>query len=479
MGETQRIAVRQDDGTEVVLYEPLPHQILFHESDAPNLLALGTRGTGKSLTSRFDAIIRCLIFPNFRALVVRRTMPELRRSHLAYIDYEMKQLGGVYLQTVFQAKFPNGSTIQFAHCETQADILNFLSSEYGAIYFDELSTFSIEQFLQISAACRAPVAAPYKAVIRAASNPLGPGAAWMKAWFVDRDVNYADYPDYHPDDFKMIFSTLEDNPHLDRKAYTARLKNLPEHVRKAWLLGEFVIEGAYFTEFLPINEVEEGGDEKVVPWHCIDTLPTWQGQSILTLDWVKVVRSIDWGYFPDPAVCHWHLVLPNKHKITFKEQQWTRTLAKDVAKEIQRLSEGMHITESFCDPTMFVKDGAAPFSIGEIFEQHGVPLTPSQNSRELYGYAVHELLGSRILNDEGFERPGWQIVKPACPNLVRTIPIMQMDPTDTRKLADGPDHWVVSCAYFSMGGAPPSIDPVATTTPRWMRPKSYRHHATC
>src|SRR5439155_5317926 len=139
------------------------HQIAFHASDAPNVLALGTRGSGKSVMIRFDAALRCLMFPNFRALIIRRTMPELRRSHLAYVDREMKLLGGVFLHTTFLAKFPNGSTVQYAHCESAADVMNFLSSEYGAIYFDELSTFTLQQFLQISAAARAPSAAPYKA----------------------------------------------------------------------------------------------------------------------------------------------------------------------------------------------------------------------------------------------------------------------------------------------------------------------------
>jgi phage terminase large subunit len=272
-----RLATIDAQGNEKILYEPFPHigcaicdeaeaagtydpskatQRAFHASTAPNLLALGTRGTGKSLQLRMDFIIRCLMIPRFPALIVRRTMPELRRSHLVFIDYEMKQLGGVFLHTTNVAKFPNGSSLTLAHCETEADVLNFLSSQYGAIGFDELSTFTLAQFLQISSAARAPVDADYQAVVRAGSNTLGIGSGWMKEWFVDKTVRLDDYPDYHPDDFQLMFSTLRENPHLDREQYAARLKNLPEHVRRSWLLGEFITEGQYFSDFHPMKEVE-------------------------------------------------------------------------------------------------------------------------------------------------------------------------------------------------------------------------------
>lgn len=462
------IIVTDEAGIETTVYAPEPHQAKYHASTTPNLLALGTRGTGKSLQLRFDAILRCLMIPNFRALIIRRTMPELRKSHLAYIEYEMKLLGGIFLHTTFTAKFPNGSTITFAHCETDADILNFLSSEYGFIGFDELSTFTLDQFLQISAAARAPLGAGYQAVVRCSSNPLGVGAEWMKAWFVDHNVRLEDYPDYHPDDFEMQFSTLEDNPHLDRKAYVARLRNLPEHVRRAWLLGEFVNEGAYFSDFMPTRLDEQ---EEPQPWHVISDLPLLDGRPLFSYSWISIYRAVDWGYDPDPAVCLWIAVLPNTRAIVFKERKWKKTLAADVAKQIVKESEGMHVIETFCDPTMNIKTGTFKYSIGEIFEQHGVPVTVATNDRELFGYSIHNYLNTII-----DQQPQVQIVKPGsgrygCPDLIRTIPQLRMDKVDPRKIANGDDHWAVALAYFCMGQASPSHAPGESSTPRWMRPK--------
>lgn len=462
------IRVLDAEGKEVVLYDPHPHQQKAHSCLAPNLLCLGTRGTGKSLWLRWDAIIRCLLIPNFKALIVRRTMPELRRSHLGIIPHEMKMLGGVFLSTINIAKFPNGSTLTFGHCESEADILNYLSSEYGFIGFDELSTFSLTQFSQISAAARAPLDAPYAAVVRAGSNPLGVGADWMYAWFVDKTVRLEDFPDYHPDDFEMQFSSLADNPSLDQKAYTSRLQNLPDHVRRAWLLGERVITGMYFDDFQKsrFNQATDTVEE----WHVLNNMPTVKDKQLVGQNWISVYRAIDWGYWPDPAVCLWIAVLPNKTAICFKERTWTRTLAKDVAKQIKAESAGMHIVDTFCDPSMFIKTGEAMYSIGDQFEQNGVACTPCQNNRELYGYSIHNYLNTII-----DEKPQLQIVKDlgmyGCPKLIETIPTMRMDPADPRKIANGNDHYVVALAYFCMGQAMPQQQSAVDELPRWMRPK--------
>lgn len=456
---SNKVAILNEQGDEVVLYEPQAHQKPFHIVDVPNLLALGTRGTGKSHTLRWDIIIRCLIFPNFRALLIRRKLTDLRKSHLIFIRAEAEAVGANYRETTMDVKFDNGSFIQFSHCESDKDLDNYLSSQWDYIGIDELSTFTLEQFLKISAAARSLTTVPYKALVRCCSNPLGPGAAWMQQWFITKDVDYAEYPDYNPDDFDMQFSTLEQNKFIDKKEYEARLKNLPEHVRRAWLLGEFVNEGSYFGDFR--KKLDDGK-----PWHCVQTLPTWKGEFLFNLPWINIYRAVDWGYSPDPAVCLWIASLPNGQAIVFKERTWKRTLATDVAKEIKQESEGMHIVETFCDPTMFIKTGNAPYSIGELFEQNGVPCTPSQNDRELYGYSVHHYLNTQI-----DDLPQVQIVQPACPELVKTFPLLQMDKNDPRKIAAGPDHWVIALAYFCMGLVPPSRDPVVPVMPRWMMPK--------
>lgn len=472
-----QIIVRRD-GADVVAYEPQDYQRPVHECNTPNLLVLGTRDTGKSTVLRWDAIIRCMMYPNFRALILRRKIPDLKISHINYLNAESKLLGCTPINTPpYEMRFPNGSKIVFTHCESISDVENFLSSEWDYIGFDEVSTFTLDQFLRISAACRAPNTRPYHALVRCCSNPLGAGAMWMKQWFIDKSVNLADYPDYNPDDFEMQFQSLDQNKYTDRKDYEARLKNLPDHVRRAWLYGEFVIEGAYFSEFRQRQKVNDVD----IPWHVIDTLPKMYDRAdnvwreILDFSWLNVYRCVDWGFDPDPAVCLWIAVLPNGHEIVFKERTWKRTLAADVAKAIAYESRGLHIIETFCDPTMFVKTGTIKYSIGDIFEQHGVPLTAAQNDRALAGYAVHDHLNTLITEGDGTSHPQLQIVRPmgryGCPELIRTFPVLEMGHPDTSKIADGPDHWVIALSYYCMGKAAPSREPFTSSVPLWMRKK--------
>ncbi len=466
------------DGALFAWYTPMLFQRPYHASETPYLLALGTRGTGKSTMCRRDAIIRCMKYPGFKALILRRKMPDLRNSHLKFIGREMRTLGekevGYYRQTSTDVVFHNGSFIQFSHCESINDVQNYLGSEWDLIVFDEISTFPLEMFLTICAASRSVEDADYRALVRCGSNPMGIGSQWMKSWFIDHDVDLAEYPDYDPADFEFQFSSLDQNRYVQRADYEKKLRNLPEHLRRAWLKGEFVVEGAYFSDFKKIKEVEVGGVKQDIPWHCIQKLPKIldkrSGRWLLPyqVPWINVYRSIDWGWDPDPAVCHWHFILPNRLKITFGEITRRKTLAKDFADEIKELSAGMRIVETYCDPSIFFKKGEDTYSIGEQIENKGVPLTQAQNSRELFGYSVHELLNTMITDEDGTEQPSWQILEWACPQLVKTIPVLQMDPTDPRKLADGPDHWVVSVAYFAMGQTAPSRIPQSVDDPPWM-----------
>lgn len=79
---------------EDVLYVPTLALRPFHASRKPNCLLHGGRGGGKSHGLRYDFHMRAVTIPDFPYLIVRRTMPELRRSHLMFLTREMAKLGG-------------------------------------------------------------------------------------------------------------------------------------------------------------------------------------------------------------------------------------------------------------------------------------------------------------------------------------------------------------------------------------------------
>jgi hypothetical protein len=65
-----------------VLYVPSIKQNEYHQATAKNVLFYGGRGSGKSLSGRWDAHMRALSIPNFKYCILRRTYPELEKSHL-------------------------------------------------------------------------------------------------------------------------------------------------------------------------------------------------------------------------------------------------------------------------------------------------------------------------------------------------------------------------------------------------------------
>ena len=260
------------------IYEPFDKQALFHESSTTNLVAIGSRGSGKSRMLRADAHMRCLSVPGCTCILIRKTMKQLEQSHLLDINLEMDLLGGYYHGTKHCAFYPNGSRLFFSYVGHAGDALNLLSAEFLAGYYDELSVIPWEYFLKPNASIRTSGTFKdmgLKGVVRAATNPLGESAHEVMRYFVHKDVTYDEDENYFPDDWGSIRIDMEDNPHLDLDQYKRRFAGLPEHVRKAWLYGEYADENALFT-FNPNRNGE--------PYHVINELPMINGKPVIYYD---------------------------------------------------------------------------------------------------------------------------------------------------------------------------------------------------
>jgi hypothetical protein len=128
-----------------------------------------------------------------------------------------------YLKSERKVRFRNGSVLQFGHCEDDASTGKYLSTEYDAIYFDELVTFTEKQFLLIRSRARStkPGVTP---VIKAGTNPGGPESHWVRRRFIWQDVTPKEDPRYRPQDYAYIPATLDDNPHLNQEDYARRAR---------------------------------------------------------------------------------------------------------------------------------------------------------------------------------------------------------------------------------------------------------------
>jgi hypothetical protein len=196
-----------------VLYRPTLKGTEFHELTAPNAILEGPRGTGKSIILRNDAHIHALSCPGLTYLIVRRTFPELRKSHLRFIAAEMKKLGGYFNKTESIAYYPNGSKGFFGHCETDADVLTYLSSEFARVYLDEITTFPGEMILKLASCVRVPEHSGWLAVLRGGTNPLGEGADFVNRWFITKDVSAEESDEYDPADYTALPNDSAVGPH--------------------------------------------------------------------------------------------------------------------------------------------------------------------------------------------------------------------------------------------------------------------------
>lgn len=264
-----QLIIRMPDGSPHVMYTPTSDKhVWFHENNTKNVLAYGNRGGGKSHLLRFDAHMRALSVPNANLILVRKTFPQLRQSHLIHIEREMVYLGGTYHKTDHVATYPNGSKLFFSHVATESDSLNQLSAEYIAAYFDELSTIPWDFFVKLCASVRIGGTLKelgLKGVVRAATNPLGPSAQEIFQYFVNKDVDPEEDADYNPNDWAAIQIQLDDNQHIDKEDYMKQFSGMPAYLKKAWVDGEFALENQLF-DFRP----KKDGN----PYHVIQMMPT-------------------------------------------------------------------------------------------------------------------------------------------------------------------------------------------------------------
>lgn len=466
------------NGTKTLLYEPQPKQRLYHASTLPNLIMEGRRGTGKSLAIRWDCHMRALAVPGFTYLILRRTMPELRKSHLIYIESEMESFrpiygGSTYLKGVSEARYGNGSVGLFGHCETEQDIEKYLSAQFALIAFDEITTFDFSMITRISSSCRVEANSGLIAAVRGGTNPLGVSAEEVYRYYISKEVDPLEDPEYNPNDWDHIHLLREDNVHLDHEQYDKRFVGLSETYRKAWVDGEWGVEGAYFN----LTEAHTLRAQPPITIRARDTMYSAHDvtRPMLEHAWLHVYRAFDWGFSPDPAYCLWVAVLPNGRAVPFKEKLWFRTAAVDIAQDIVEESVGLHVVATIADPTMWAGEKEMGHCLADEFERSGVPLVRAKNDRIAIGKAIQNLLGTTLADT----LPKLQILErdktspddeiEGCTYLLRSLRAMRVDRKRPGRIADHKhDHPTITLGYFCMAGAPPSDAPEQSFVKPWM-----------
>lgn len=437
-----------------IVFEPNPGpQTEFLAASEREVFYGGARGGGKSYSLIVDPLRYC-DREAARALILRRTMPELRDliNHSLKL-YNKAYPGAKWREQEKEWRFPSGSRIEFGYAETRQDALRYQGQSYTWIGVDELPqypTCDIWNDLRGSLRSVDPNIPEY---MRATGNPGNVGSNWVKEMFINpalwntRFEVDIDLPDGTIEKISRRFipAKLQDNPYLTRtKSYMTMLASLPDIQRRQWLEGDWdAWDGAAFPEFRRDVHVCQ-------PWD-------------LPKVWTRF-RACDWGY-SSPAVCLWFAIDYDNNLYVYREFK-TKGMTADVfARKILELEKGDRISFGVMDSSVWAKRGDIGPTIPEVMMNIGCRWRPSDrspNSRKAGKLEIHR----RLMVDPVLKKPSIQIFS-NCVNLINEVPTLPMDENDPEDVdTNANDHSYDALRYGCMARSlnPGRIDELARLT---------------
>lgn len=456
----------------VIDYKPTKKQLLFHTTDADEVLYGGAAGGGKSKACVMDALARTLAYPQSHAYIFRRTFRELEDTIIAEAKASYPQGLGRYISGAHEYRLNNGSIIHFRHCASMEDMYTYAGAEIHFLYFDELTTFEREIFDFLKTRLRAKKSLGLVPIVRCTSNPGNIGHAWVKEYFVDagpfgekvkKEIKSAALGKSKIVTTQYIPSLATENPYITED-YIFELEKKPEALRRALLMGEWdAFEGQVFLEWK--DEPRHYADRK---WtHVIDPFP-------IPLHWPRFM-SFDHGY-SKPFSVGWWAISPDGTAYRYREWYgWNGTPNKGLEISPGEIAKGIIereyeerrdniIVDRIADPAIF--DRSRGDSVAQMMEpqggRDGVYFRRGDNTRLAGKMQFHERLR---FDDNG--KPKMQIFR-NCTQFIRTIPALPYDMRKSEDVdSDAEDHVYDETRYFLMARPVPVSDPRTIARKQW------------
>lgn len=437
-------------------YKPTPKQVLFHQSDADEVLYGGAAGGGKSYSICWDAFMRCSKWPGTHAYMFRRTYPELEMTLVKTMQAIVPETLGTYRAGMHEMKLFNGSVIHFCHLSNEGEgLLKYQGAEIHWLYFDELTHFTKAMYDYLRTRLRAEKKLGIVPCVRSASNPGGPGHGWVKARFVDStdcgkkmaviDVKSEVLGRTVKRRIQYIPATATDNPYLTQD-YVLELEQKPKALREALLLGKWdAFDGQAFPEFTNDKEHYEDG----LFTHVIKPFK-------IPYHWPRYV-SFDHGYTKPFSIGVWAVdefgrayrykecygCVPNEPDkgVVLSPSEIGDKLADLLDDEFR---DGIR-PQGIADPAIW--DRSRGMSVEEQIRKRfgGVIFRPGDNTRLPGKMQLHERLK---FDDEG--KPMLYVFE-NCRDFIRTIPTLVYDPRNPEDIdTAGEDHIYDETRYFLM-----------------------------
>jgi len=402
-----------DKGSHVVFHPNEGPQTEFLAADEKDVLYGGAAGGGKSYAMLVDPL-RYAHRKAHRALILRRSMPELRELIDKSRELYPQAFPGCKFREVEKVwNFPSGAKIEFGFLERDADVYRYQGQAYSWIGFDEITHLPTEFGWNYLASRLRTTDPEIKTYLRCTANPGGIGANWVKKRYVDA---YAPNESFEGDDGltrKFIPARLTDNPYLSNDGvYEQMLMSLPPVQRKQLLEGNWdVNEGAAFVEFDPDVHI-------ITPFN-------------IPITWERI-KGIDYGYASESA-CVWGAVdRADGTLIIYRELYRKGLTGEDLGRIITDMEmEDPLSVSGVLDTAAWSKTGTTGPTVGESLVRQGHKLRRADKNRIQGKIQIHEYLK---VQPNG--RPRLQIFN-TCPNLIKEL---QSIPLDTRNPEDVDTH---------------------------------------
>ena len=397
----------------------------------------GARGGGKSYAMLVDPLRYC-DKTHHRALLLRRTMPELRDliTHSQRL-YNRAFPGAKWREQEKEWRFPSGAKIEFGYAENMTDALRYQGQSYTWIGIDELPQYPSPDIYNFLRSSLRSVDPEIPVFMRSTGNPGNIGSQWVREMFVNPaepnkpfNLEISTPTGTKTITRRFIPAKLQDNPYLmQTDDYYAMLASLPEIQRKQFLDGDWdAFEDSAFPEFNKNT-------------HVVDPFEIPKG-------WQRF-RSADWGY-SSPACVLWFAIDYDNNLWIYREL-YTKKITADVfARKVLELEHGEYVRYGVLDASTWAKRGDIGPSIAETMIQQGCRWRPSDRtpkSRISGKLEIHKRLKP---SENEKKEPGLRIFS-SCRNLIRTLPLLPLDDNNPEDInTDVEDHAYDALRYGCM-----------------------------
>lgn len=427
------------------LYRPQDKQKVFHNAilhrdtnGYRDFLYGGAAKGGKSHSLRWEAHRNCIQYPKLRGLLIRSSFPELERTHLSLINFDLPHDVMHYNGQYHKATYFNGSTLEFGYGERKEDFKQYLSAEYDFIMIDELTTipFEFSYLLRSRLAASRSDFIPFWAC---ATNPGDVAHVDVRSYFVKKNMRDAErFPEYNPAEVCFIPATVFDNQILLSRdpGIVQRLRQLSKKDQQKFLFGNWdIFEGQFFDEFF-------------IDVHVV------KPENYLTYDQIlqfKNIAGLDYGNY---SAALFQYKDYNGNVVVYDEWTDIKSVRSVKIASLKKFTEDRGLSRVMieADTNMWIPDAfdkadksdpASDFEAAGILLQRVSKNVGRAEMNRGYRVACNDAVRNYLHWEEN--EAGEMVVKPRlliyerCTKLIETLPMLMVDDKDQEDIADQGD----------------------------------------